>query len=184
MSAPSREQKRRIRFEPDLQVIFLKIVIAFDARIAKHGRSQHKFEKALAIFISTTPIGRLQDLILSAWKRIYGRFKKVISNYRASDRRDTVTSRVKGNRTERELLPDGIIQHQEDHQETQRNERNERTKMESRLQKAGDRIRKAAVQRSSTVAEIDDGDEVNEGLPSVIPRSVRDRYKRRWKVVK
>lgn len=183
MLSPNRERKRRIRFGPDLDVILLKSVIACDAHVAEHGTSQQKFEEALTVFISSTPRGRLQNVTSPTWKTIYERFKKVVSDYRASDRRDSIASRVEENRSERDLLLDDIIQHQDEHQETQRNERNERTETERRLQEAGDRIRTAAVQRASAVGPSDDADEVNEVSSSVNPRSLNGRYKRRREVV-
>lgn len=94
MLAPNKERKCRIRFGTDLDVILLKSVIACDVHGSEHGTSQHKFKGALKLFIDPNPRGRLQDVTSPTWKTVYERFKKVVSDNRASDRRDAIPSGV------------------------------------------------------------------------------------------
>lgn len=92
---------------------------------------------------------------------------------------------VEGDRTERELLLDDIIQQQNEHRENKCNKRNKRAEMERKLQSAGERLwtAAAAVQRVSTVSESDDGYDDSEVSFLITPRSANGRYKRRRQVV-
>lgn len=62
---------------------------------------------------------------------------------------------------------------------SKRNERNEHTVTERRLQEAGERIRTASVQRVSTVAARDAADDDSEVSPMTTPRSSSGSHKHR-----
>lgn len=138
-------RKKRMRFNPSWDNILLKSVVHADAHLARHGESQNRFEQVLKCFDDQVPVEVWASTTKPTWKSLSDRFKKLISDHKVSRRINEGSSGIIEVRGEREELLDDIVLAIDDMEEERRNEREERTTMDKRLQEAGEAIRNRAV---------------------------------------
>ena len=129
-------------------MLLLKAVISVDAHLAPHGATQRRYEEALALFVSSSSSGGLQNVCAPTWKTLNDRFKKVVSDHRLAVRNNAVASGIIEVRGEREDLLDDIVLAMDEWEEKRRSERDARTELDKRLMEAGKEIRSMAVARN------------------------------------
>ena len=124
--------------------------MAVDGHRTQHCQFQAKYEEALQLFLTSAPEGCFDTVTSPTCKTLSDRFKKILSDHRLAARDNAAASGIIEVRGERELLLDDFVLEIDEWSEQRRDERDEKTEFDKRLQNAGEEMRDRALNRCRT----------------------------------